>query len=138
RETSDYGVCHHSQVRSVPKNPPLQSDHKVDMWRVVQNWTILDILKYHAVNPYINQSRRDSLLPYLERYQFLLRIKVQSMEPPLLGISFYQKYRLSLPLKSYLTPSRQIDYHLLMRLYDYIHGPPYIQVGSHLRKDQFE
>src|SRR5699024_11011119 len=32
----DYGVCHYSQVRSVPKNPPLQSDRKVDKWRVVQ------------------------------------------------------------------------------------------------------
>src|SRR5699024_989559 len=97
----------------------------------VYSWTILDILKYHSVNPYIIQSRRDPLLSYLEHSPFPLRIEVQSMVPPPLGISFYQKYRLSLPLKSYLTPSRQIDYHLLMRLYDYIHGPPYIQVGSH-------
>src|SRR5699024_11574893 len=106
RETSDYGVCHHSQVRSVPKNPPLQSDHKVDKWRVVQSWTILDILKYHAVNPYIIQRRRDPLLSYLEHSPFPLRIEVQSMVPPPLGTSFYQKYQLSLPLKSYLTPSR--------------------------------
>src|SRR5699024_8293926 len=27
----------HSKVRSAPKNPPLQSDRKIDKWRVVQN-----------------------------------------------------------------------------------------------------